>query len=54
MYKKTSDYNLGMQFIEEVLAQIKQSEKHGLLIIDSVYSFMNSCFENFNIEHDNL
>ena len=52
--KKTTDYNVGMQFIEEVLEQIKRSERGGLLIIDSIYSFMNACFESCNIDHDNL
>lgn len=34
--------------------QIKETGRGGLLIIDSVYGLMNACFENFNIEHDNL
>ena len=34
--------------------QIKETDKGGLLVIDSVYTLMNSCFEHFGIENDNL
>ena len=54
MYKKTTEYTNGMQFIEDVLGIINQTGKGGLLVIDSIYSFMNYYFENLGIEHDNL
>lgn len=54
LYKKTDDYEVSMLFIEEAMAQIRSSDNGGLLIIDSVYGLMNSCFEQHNIERDNL
>lgn len=54
MYKKTNEFMVGMQFVDEIMNQIKESGRGGLLIIDSIYGLMNSCFEHFNIEHDNL
>lgn len=34
--------------------QIRESNRGGLLVVDSVYTLMNSCFEHFGIENDNL
>jgi hypothetical protein len=43
-----------MQFIEETMSQIRETDKGGLLIIDSIYTLINSCFEHFGIESDYL
>jgi hypothetical protein len=53
-YKKTTDPTLGQQFIEETLAQIKQTERGGLLIIDSIYSFINAYIEGLGAEGDSV
>ena len=43
IYKKTSDFSQGYNFIEESLKKIKANGKGGLLVIDSIYGFIMSC-----------
>lgn len=52
MYKKASDFQQGYLFIEESMEKIKKSARGGLLIIDSIHTFVTSCLENNGIEND--
>lgn len=52
MYKKASDFQQGYLFIEDSMEKIKKSARGGLLIIDSIHTFVTSCLENCGIEND--
>lgn len=54
MYRKASDFNQGNIFIEETMAIIKAKGRGGLLVIDSIHTFVNSLLENTGIENDNF
>jgi hypothetical protein len=43
MYKKASDFQQGYLFIEDSMEKIKKSARGGLLIIDSIHTFVTSC-----------
>jgi hypothetical protein len=42
MYRKASDFQQGNLFIEESMELIKKKGRGGLLVIDSVHTFVTS------------